>query len=189
MRVLLLRGALSEAATWLGRGLTLFPDSPHLMALRAVLYARRGMMRQALNNSDAVLEQNANLPLAHMARGEVLALADNKNFDYCFEQCLKLTPAHDWKTPLTIGIFLEERRLWAKAIAWLTKAAERNEAAPAVWYHVGLCRAQLGHTLQAQRAFEQAQELCQPGDPLAAKINSARPGSFLRRIVNLFRKA
>ena len=78
LRVLLFKGDLGEAQSWINRGLTLIPASPHLLALRAVLYARRGMMRQAINNSDAVLETAGTVPLAHMARGEVLLLADKQ---------------------------------------------------------------------------------------------------------------
>ena len=188
IRTLLFKGDLSEATTWINRGLTLFPNSPHLLALRAVQYGHRGMIRQALNNSDAVLEQSSSEPLAHLARGEVLLLAENKNADYCFEQALKIIPPDDWRTLMTIGLILEDRRLWAKAIHFYARAAERNEHAAAVWYRVGLCRAELGHTQQAQKAFQEARDLCPPGDPLLPKIEHARPGSIFKRLRNLFRK-
>ncbi|MCL5271215.1 MAG: tetratricopeptide repeat protein [bacterium] len=189
LRVLLFKGDLGEAQSWVNRGLTLIPGSPHLLALRAVLYARRGMMRQAINNSDAVLETAGTVPLAHMARGEVLLLADNKNAQYCFDQCLGLTPPDDWRTPLMIGLIHEDRRLWARAIHYYGIAAQRTEREPALWYHVGLCRAELGHAAQARKAFEQAGQICQPGDPLLLKLSHASTGSLWLRLRNLFRSA
>jgi tetratricopeptide (TPR) repeat protein len=188
IRTLLLRNDLTEATAWITRGLTLFPNSPQLLALRAVQYARRGMLRQAINNSDAVLEQNGSEPLAHIARGEVLLLAENKNADYCFEQGVKLTPANDWRTPFVVGLILQERRLWAKAIQFYAMATERHESSAALWYHIGLCRAQLGQTLLARKAFQQAREICPPNDPLLIKIDRAKSGSILRRIFRIFTK-
>jgi len=189
IRTLLLKGDLSEATTWITRGLTLFPEDPKLLALRAVQYARRGLVREAIASSDAVLERNGAEPLAHLARGEVLLLADNKNADYCFEQCLKLTRADDWQTPFVIALIFEERRMWAKAIQYYASAAERNERCAVLYYRVGLCRARLGHRQQALRAFEQARELCPPDDPLLGLIEHASPGSIWRRLLNLFHRA
>ena len=186
IRTLLLRGRLSEAYTWNGRGLTVFPESPELTAMRAVIYARRGFIRRAMTNSDAVLEQNASLPLAHLARGEVLILAENKNFDFCFEQCLKMAPPHDWKTSFLIGLILEERRMWGKALVYFSHTAERSEHIPALWFHVGRCRAQLGHRHKAQKAFDRARELCAPGDPLLSRLDQAGPGSLWRRLSRFF---
>ena len=188
IRALLFKGDLREAGTWINRGLTLTPSSPPLLAMRAVLYAQKGMLRQALNNSDRVLEDAGQEPIAHMARGEVLLLADNKNADFCFEQCLKLVPSTDWRTPLVIGMIHQNRRLWAKAIQYYAKAAEINERLAVLWYHVGACRAELGHALPAEKAFNRARELCAPDDPLLVKIFHAKPGSVWRRIVRLFRR-
>lgn len=188
IRTLLLKDDITEATTWISRGLTLFPNSPQLLALRAVQYARRGMMRQAINNSDMVLEQNGNEPLAHIARGEVLMLADNKNADYCFEQGVRMTPAADWQTPFVVGLIFQDRRLWARAIQYYLIAAERNERSAALWYQIGRCRAQLGQTAMARKAFAQARQICPPNDPLLSKIEHAEPGTVFKRVLNLFRK-
>jgi tetratricopeptide (TPR) repeat protein len=186
IRTLLFKGDLREAGTWINRGLTLAPNSPHLMAMRAVLYAHRGMLRQAINNSDRVLEEHGNEPLAHMARGEVLLLADNKHADFCFQQSLKLAPSTDWMGPMLIGLIYEKRRQWAKAIQYYAKAAENNERLAVLWYRVGISRAAMGHTQHARRALDQARELCDADDPLLSKIYHARPGSIWRRLRHLF---
>lgn len=188
VRMLLLKGDLQDAYTWLGRGLTVFPSAPQLMALRGANYARRGMLRQAMSNTDAVLEQNPNLAIAHMARGEALLFADNKQADHCFEQAVKLTPTLDWKTPMLIGMIFEERRQWARAIVFYTRAAERSERHPALWYHVGLCRAQLGQGHLARKAFDQAEALCVADDPLLLKLSKAKTGSLWGKIIGVFRK-
>lgn len=188
VRALMLHGDLQEGYTWIGRGLTVFPQSPALLALRAVNYARRGMLRQAMNNSDAVLEQHPNEVQASIARGEVLVLAENKNADYCFEQALKQTAPNDWKTPLVIGLICEERRLWARAIGYYAQAAQRNERVAALWYHVGLCRSELGQRQLAEKAFEQAGALCTPDDPLQARLQQGPGGSFWKYLTGLFRR-
>ena len=188
VRVLLFRRDLGQAETWANRALTLFPNSCQLLALRAAAFARRGLIRQALNNSDAILAEHAADPIAQIARGEVLLLDGNKNADFCFTQALTLVPANDWKTPATIGMIYEERRMWAKAIQFYTQAAERNESSPELWYRISGCRAELGHSQQARRALEQARELCSPDDPLLFKINHAGTGTLWNRVVQLFKK-
>lgn len=186
IRTLLLKGDLNEAQTWITRGLTVFPESPALLSLRAVQYARKGLVHQGLNNSDAVLEKNGADAQAHIARGEVLTLADSKNANFCFDQALNLTGASDWRTPMYIALFLEERRQWAKAIKYYVKAAERSESVAVVWYRVGLCRAELGQREMALKAYERARELCPPEDPLLARIEAASPGSAWKKIGRLF---
>lgn len=181
-----IKGELSQASVWIGRGLSVFPDSPALMALKAVNLARRGLLRQALTGSDAALERAPTLALAHLARGEVLVVSDNRNFDFCFEQALKLSPALDWLTPFVAGMILEERRLWTRALVYYSHSAERNESNPALWYHVARCRIALGHAGKAERALAQARELCAPDDRLIHKIEALHGGSaagrFLRRV-------
>jgi tetratricopeptide (TPR) repeat protein len=186
LHLLLIKGDLREAHTWVVRGFQIFPDAPQLKAIHAVLQARKGMMRQAMNSSDAVLEQDGAMVLAHMARGMVLVLAGSKNADFCFDQCLKLAPG-SWKTAMLIGMILQERRMWAKAIHYYAKAAEINENEPAVWYRVGLCRAALAHKAQAVKAYQRALDLCAEDDPLIQKISHAPKGSIFSRLFSLFR--
>ncbi|HOR27099.1 MAG TPA: tetratricopeptide repeat protein [Candidatus Sumerlaeota bacterium] len=178
----LLLGDHKQAQTWIGRGLIAFPEEPGLMALRAVCHARRGLLRQAMNHSDAVLERSPNLALAHVARGEVLMLADNPNQDYCFEQALKTAGGSDWMTPLVICLILRGRKQWVKALTYAIAATERNEREPALWYHVGRLRAALGQGAKAERAFEQARALCAADDPLRPKLERKADGFLLTRL-------
>lgn len=187
IRVLLLRGDLSQADTWTNRALTLFPNHGSLLAMRAVVKARRGIMREALNNSDALLAQHPADPVTQIARGEILLLAENKNYDFCFSQALTMVNTHDWKTPAVIAMILEEQRLWAKAIQYYTKAYERNETSAALLFRVARCRAELGHAQQARKALAQARELCPADDPLIVEIDRASTGSVWNRLKNLFR--
>jgi tetratricopeptide (TPR) repeat protein len=119
---------------------------------------------------------------------EVLLLADKKNADYCFEQCLKLCRVDDWQTPFINGLIHEERRLWAKAIQYYAKVAEHDERNAALWYHVGLCRAEMGQRPHAEKAFERAAQFCPPGDSFIIKIEHAKPGTVWKRVKNIFRK-
>jgi tetratricopeptide (TPR) repeat protein len=92
---LLMHGDLGEAAAWIARSLTVYPESPCLLALRAVEYARRGMIRQAMAATDSAIERAGNDPIAYLARGEVLLLAENKNASYCFDQAAKIVSPDD----------------------------------------------------------------------------------------------
>lgn len=188
IRVLLFRGDLGPAETWNNRALALFPESARLLAMRAVVHARRGKLREGLNSSDALITQNAADPLAQIARGEVLLLAENKTADFCMNQALTLVPANDWKTPATIAMIYEERRLWAKALQFYSAALERDEFSAVLWFRSSRCRAQLGQTPQARKALEQARELCPPNDPLLLKIDRAGTGSFFARLAGLFHR-
>lgn len=182
IRLLMLQGNISEARSWIGRGLTIFPDSPPIVALRSVNYARRGMIRQALTNSDAVLEKIGGDPWAHIARGEVLMLAGNKNAAYCFDQALKLTRSDDWYAPAVIGLILQEHRLWAKSLAFFIKAVERNSREAGLFYQIGRCHAQLGHRTQSAKAFEEAIELLDPNDLFVKRIQGEATGSVIGRL-------
>jgi tetratricopeptide (TPR) repeat protein len=185
--VLLMRRDLGEAGAWIGRGLTAYPDAPSLMALRAVEHARRGMIRQAMAASDAVIERAGGDPTTQIARGEVLLLAENRNAGYCFDQALQQTAPDDWRTPTWIALILKERRMWAKAIDYLARAIDRREREALVWFQVGLCRAALGHRPQAAKAFETAAEHCASDDPLLAKIERANAGTFWDVVRGLLR--
>ena len=187
LRVLLLTGNLAEAGTWVHRGLTLFPDLPELLAMRAVMLARRGMVRDAMALTDALLERNSNLALVHVARGEVLALAGGRGWERCLRQGLELVPGDDWATPLWITLILRERRLDARALQYALKAQERNPHSPTIWMVIGQCHGRLGRRSQARKALARARELCEPDDILLARIDRVEPGSILRRLLCLFR--
>lgn len=188
VRILLFRGDLGQAETWCARALGLFPESGPLLAIRAVIFARRGMLQQALNNSDAVLARHAAEPTAQIARGEVLLLAGSKNAEFCFGQALKLAPANDWRTPAAIGMIHEERRMWARAVHYYAQAAERDAASAALWWRIAACRAELGQSQSSRTALQRARELCEEGDPLLLKIERAGAGSLWKRLRGLFRR-
>ena len=182
LRLLLLKGDLGEAGIWIHRGLTLFPDDPRLLSMRAVLTARRGMLREALTQTDAVLERNSGIATAQLARGEVLLIAGSRSADDCFRQGLRLLPADDWRSPFLIGLVHEERRQWARALEYFLLACERDSRSPATWMAIARTRAQLGQRWPALQAAERVQELCAAGDVLNVQAEHLRAGSFWRRL-------
>jgi tetratricopeptide (TPR) repeat protein len=182
IQLMLLRGYLGEAAAWIKRALDVFPDAPALLGLRAVQFARQGQLREAMAGADLAIERGGADPWVMIARGQVLLIAESGNAVYCLDQAIQMARPDDWQTPVWIALILRERRMWAKAIDCLARAAERSESQPAIWYQVGLCRAALGHSAQATKAYRMAMQFCMPDDPLYAKINKAGIGSSWMRV-------
>ncbi|MCE5230778.1 hypothetical protein LLG95_14470 [bacterium] len=185
LRVLILKGDVAEAATWIHRGLTIFPENPRLLALCNVQLARRDMTAKALNDSRDLLERNPKLPLAHLCRGEVLMVTGGRHFDRLFHETLDLVPGDDWKTPLTIGMILQDAGHLRLATGFFAEAVRRSEQNPAAWFQLAQCHAARGHRVQTQRAQNQVRAICTENDPLLAQADALRYGSILRWLAKI----
>lgn len=184
VQILILTDQINEAKVWVGRALSIFANAPALLALRAVVHAKTGMVRQAMATSDMILDQKAEDVTAWMARGHVLLIADNKNSGFCFDQAMRLSLDREWKVPFIIGLIHESERQWARAIAFYEKALERRSTLPYAWYRMGECQRELGRPDAARKALLRARELAVDNESLIAKIDLAKSGSFM----NVFRK-
>lgn len=189
IRLMLFTRQLNEAKVWLNRALSVFPENPVLMSLHALKNALSGEIRQGMAASDRLMSQHAGSADAWLARAHVLIIADqHKNADFCFDQCMKLSPEADWKTPMMIGMVLDYERHWAKSVPFYEAALARRAALPYAWYRIGLARAAVGQREAARQAYLRAEALCGDDDGLRRKIQSADRGSLLNRIGALFRK-
>lgn len=189
IRLMLFTRQLNEAKVWLNRALMLFPENPVLMSLHALKNALSGELRQGMAASDRLMSEHAGSVDAWLARAHVLILAEqHKNADFCFDQCMKLSPEADWRTPMMIGMVLDFERHWAKSVRYYESALARRAALPYAWYRIGLARAAVGQRDAARQAYLRAEALCGDDDGLRRKIQSADRGSILARLAAMFRK-
>lgn len=188
IRVLTLTGKLSEAKVWIIRGLSLFPEAPVLISLRAVNHARSGMIRQAMGASDMVLSKSAEDVACWLARGHILVISGNRNADFCFKQCMQLSAETDWRTPFLIGIILDSERQWWKSIPHYKDALDRRSALPYAWYRIARSYAHMGRREAAKKALLRAEQLCGDNDRLLSMVQNAGTGSWLGRLKYLFRR-
>lgn len=187
IRIMLLQGQTREVKMWLGRALSVFPNSAPLLSLRALHFARTGMLKRALGASDKLLADHPEDLVAWMCRGAILLTADNKNSGFCFEQCMQITPREDWKTPFMIGMMLDAEKRPSKAITYYEKATARRVDLPYALYRIARNHAHLGHGEAARRARAEAAELCGDNDKLRRLIERAPAiGSIFDRLRNLF---
>lgn len=185
IRIQILEGDLGDAKVWINRALSIFPDAPALLALRAVNNARSGLIRDAVAASDLILSRRSDDPHPWICRGQILAIAGNKNSDFCFTQAFKMAQADDWKTPFLIGIICDSERLWAKSVAYYQAAIGRRGSLPYAWYRIALAHRELGNTGPARKALVNAEAACGDNERLRLKIvnTSPRKPSFLRGLL------
>lgn len=186
IRVLILTSQLSEAAVWINRALSIFPDAPGLISLRAVHHARGGMLRRAMESSDAVLSKRGDDAGAWVARGHILSIATNKNAEFCFEQAMKLTRADDWRTPFWIGLALDLERKWSMSIHYYEQALARRGSLPYAWLRIARAHANLGRAGASRQALTRAEETCGDNERLRAEIRRTGTGSIFGRLKALF---
>lgn len=185
IQVLILTGQLNEAKVWINRALSIFPDAPALLALRAVGHARSGMMRQAMASSDLILSKRGDDVIPWIARGHILMIDGNKNAEFCFDQCMRLSRETDWQVPFYLGLICEGERHWAKAIPHYEAALGRRSTLPYAWLRISKCHAVMGQREAAGRALRRAEDLCKDNPKLLHEIKTSSSGSifgFLRRV-------
>lgn len=190
IRILIVSGQLSDGKTWLKRAFSVFPDAPQLVSLRALLNARRGMMREAIGASDMAVEKSPDDIGCWLSRGHILLIAGGRsggNAEFCFQQCMQLSDGTDWKTPFHIGIIHDAERQWWKSPAYYEEAAARRTTLPYAWYRMGLALAEIGRSEAAGKALRRAEQLCDDNDRLLRRVRSAGTGSIKGRIKHLFR--
>jgi tetratricopeptide (TPR) repeat protein len=189
VRLMLFTRQLNEAKVWLNRALSIFPENPVLMSLHALKNALSGEIRQAMAASDRLMSQQSGGVDAWLSRAHILIIAEqHKNADFCFDQCLQLSPEADWKTPMMIGMVLDFEQHWAKSVRFYEAALARRAGLPYAWFRIGRARAAVGQRESARQAFLRAEALCGEDDGLRRKIQAADRGSIFARLGALFRK-
>lgn len=187
LRVLILKGDLDESATWIHRGLILFPENPRLLALSNVQLAQRKMKSKALADSADLLDRNPNVPMARLCRGEVLLACGERHFDRLFRETLDLSKPDDWKTPLIVGMILLNAGRLRLTVEYLDEASRRNSQCAPIWFLLGQVYAAQGNRRMMHRALDQGRTLCDESDPLIARIDSVQCAPLWKRLTMFFK--
>jgi tetratricopeptide (TPR) repeat protein len=174
-----------EALVWVKRGIELFPEDARLLSVEGVIYAHEGMVQRGLAASDYALKKSAADPMVWILRGEILCLADNANWQSCFEKAMERRDKDDWQTPMQIGLFFMRLKKWSQAAEFLKKAAQIASNNDYIWMQLGKTYERLGLTQAALEAYNASADI--------APRNTAAQGAVGRLtntpvLVRLFRK-
>lgn len=148
-----------EALVWVKRGIELFPDDPRLLSLEGVVYAHEGMVQRGLAASDYALKKSAADPMVWIFRGEILCLADNRNWQSCFDKAMERRDKDDWQTPMQIGLFFMRLKKWNQAAEFLKQAAQVASNNDYIWMQLGKTYERMGLSQAALEAFNAASDI------------------------------
>lgn len=148
-----------EAMVWVRRALELFPEDVRLVSLRGACYAHLGMVQQGIGCSDYAMNLSGTDPLVWIMRGEILALADNRNASICFDKAMEVRPHGDWRTPMHIGLLCIRQKRWSQAADYLRKATEHASSNDFLWERLGYALERLASMPAALEAYRAALHL------------------------------
>ncbi len=154
---LLEMGQTKEAGIWVTRALEFFPENSDVIALQAVVFAYRGMLKRAIGASDFAMSKGSGI-YTWIARGEVLLIAEKKAAHFCFEKAMELTDHEDWRTPMRIGLIYYKHKQYSYALDFFKRAVHINVTNYYLWYHIGQSNYHLGFNNKAREAFERSLE-------------------------------
>ena len=150
-----------EADIWAQRGLERFPNSPDLLAARAMVLLHTAGLSRAMEYSDASLEvrgQEAG-PYPWVVRAEILLQsgASRQSADRCFAKALELG-GKDWYTHFLVGMVLLRQGLFEEARYRLQAGSRLEHRSSSLWCTMGECHERLGEKGAALIAYRRALE-------------------------------
>ncbi len=174
VRLLLELGETTEANGWADKALERLPETPDLLALKAVALARGGDREAALAFSDASIRGGEVPPGVWLARGEVLLARHEPGAEYAFAKTVTAAPG-EW-----LWLWLASRahlfhRQFSRALKLARQALSLEETAPVIWLQLARCQWALGLAAEAGRSLAQAEQLDAACPELAAVRASLRP--------------
>lgn len=185
---------LPEARVWADRALARFPRSADLLAARAVVQSRAGLVGDAMASSDEAIGAPDASALTWAARGEVLLEISRTSAAACFQKAIE-AGGRDPAVPAAIGRACAVRGLWTEALHYWRAAADRDAANPMLMCWVGRCCEHLGDAVDARRAYTQAMladPRCKPARDALRDLDRApifrRLRRFLTRVRNRRRR-
>jgi tetratricopeptide (TPR) repeat protein len=170
-----------EAHVWVNKALEIFPGESELLATKAVVYCRLGMIKQAVALSDLSLEQKSPTGYCWLARGQVFLGKRSRNAQFCLDKAIELSK-NDWFTYQQVGLALLESRQYYKALSYFSEAASLNSQSPYLWYQIGVCNQMLGFYPRAIKCYQQALELDPIYKPAERAWAKARRTSLFARL-------
>jgi tetratricopeptide (TPR) repeat protein len=150
-----------EAEVWAKRGLERFPNSPDLLAARAVVLLNTSGLSRAMEYSDAALQVRGQDVGSYpwIARGEILLSGGGSrpSADRCFAKALELAGT-DWYTHFLIGLALFRRGFLEEARLRLQAGTSLERRSSSLWCTLGDCHERLGEEGAAIIAYHRALE-------------------------------
>lgn len=179
-------GQTREADVWCARALDQFPDDPTLLSIRAVLFARQGMLQRALGASDYALQRGHSLR-AWIARGEILLHGKSPNAVACLDKALEQVPDGDWMNLVRIGAVYARHRRHAKALEVFQRACAVEPGRAHLWRSLSECHEHLGFMDRAIETAQRALEI-EPNDLVTeSRIRRLANTGLLARLRRRFR--
>jgi tetratricopeptide (TPR) repeat protein len=150
-----------EADIWAQRGLERFPNSPDLLAARAMVLLHTSGLSRAMEYSDASLEVRGQEigPYPWIVRGDILLNGGGSrpSVERCFSKALELA-GRDWYTHFLIGLALYRRGFFEEARQRLLAGTSLERNSSSLWCTLGDCHERLGEEGAAVMAYHRAIE-------------------------------
>ena len=149
-----------EANIWADRGLERFPDSPDLLAAKAMALARTRGAATAMAYSDAALSVKGRPvgPYPWIVRGDLLLNnGAEENAQRCFQKAIEIAGG-DWYTHYCVGLSFLRKRRPEEALLWFARGAELERRNPMLLCEIGRCYEESGETEAAIGAYRRARE-------------------------------
>lgn len=178
-----------EADIWAQRGLARFPNSPDLLAARAMVLLNTSGLSQAMEYSDAALEVRGQEvgPYPWIVRGEILLCGGGSrpSAERCFAKALELAGS-DWYTHFLIGLALYRQGRFEEARQRLLAGTSLERRSSSLWCTLGDCHERLGEEGAALFAYHRALEAnprCKYAKKRLAQLEQMGPlGRLIYRI-------
>jgi tetratricopeptide (TPR) repeat protein len=178
-----------EANVWADRGLARFPDSPDLLAGKAMALRRTRGVARAMEYSDASLSVKGKTvgPYPWIVRGDIVLNGggSRESAERCLNKALELG-GQDWYTHYLIGVALVRGGSHDKARRRLSAAAGMEGATALVHCALGECYERLGEAgaaiLAYNRALQANPQCKQAKKRLASLERVGWLGRLLRRL-------
>jgi len=147
-----------EALTWATKAQQMFPKSADIISVRALALAREGNIPDALALSDGAMKNDPIGWFSWIARGEILALADSGNSEFCMMKAREMMP-NDWLIVLKVAQGYSRTSMKEKSVSLYKKVLSAQPDLAEAWYEMGIIQMDLGLIDDAQKCFERAHKL------------------------------
>lgn len=148
-----------EANIWADRGLARFPESPDLLAAKAMALGRTRGASMAMGYSDASLTVKGKAVGLYpwIVRGDLVlnGSGDQANVQRCFNKALELG-GRDWYTHYLIGLSLLRKEMWEQALTRFSAAEKMERKNAPLLSAMGQCYERLGAVAAAKSAYRKA---------------------------------
>lgn len=170
---------LPEASAWCDKALENYPESPDLLAVKAIAQYRMGNESTARDICDRALQLSGEFPFVWLARGEIMLRRSRAAAEECFTRVIRSAdPGGPFA--LRVASVLVHYSRHAQALPLLRKIVAEMPTAAEGWYLLGTTLSRLGLRGEAVDALDQACSLAEAAPRYSkAKLKAERQGFSL----------